>query len=135
MNHKISSIFGCTSILSIYLLFSKFGVYLTDFGYAVAEINGKYGIIDTTGNWIVKPQFDKAHGLTKNGLVTVKINGCWGLFDINGHFVIKPQFEEMKELKNGLLAVKKDGKWGLINSKGKIVAKPQFDEIGKFEFF
>ena len=29
VNHKISSIFGCTSILSIYLLFSKFGVYLT----------------------------------------------------------------------------------------------------------
>lgn len=45
VNHKISSIFGCTSILSIYLLFSKFGVYLTDF------FNFYWSVVELIYSW------------------------------------------------------------------------------------
>ncbi len=49
--------------------------------------NGKYGYINSKGNWVIKAQFDEAYGFEEDGLATVGLDGMRGAIDIKGDFV------------------------------------------------
>ena len=46
-------------------------------GYAPVEVNGKWGFIDTKGEYVVQPQFDDV-GAVWEGYAAVKIGNLWG---------------------------------------------------------
>ena len=54
---------------------------------AVQGASGKWGYIDTNGEWVVNPQFDWANDFS-DGLALVELNGKYGYIDKTGAFVI-----------------------------------------------
>jgi len=61
-------------------------------------VNGKWGYINTKGEFVIKPQFDSAsnfsEGLADVGIFNKKLNliDKYGYINKKGEFVIKPQF-------------------------------------------
>ena len=51
-----------------------------------------WGFIDTTGKFVIQPQFDGA-GRFSDGFAAVKIGDRWGFIDKTGEYAINPQFD------------------------------------------
>jgi beta-lactamase regulating signal transducer with metallopeptidase domain len=96
-------------------------------GYAAVKLNGKWGYIDTTGNWTIRPSFDHAAEFRED-LAVVKIGEKFGFIDKTGRIMIQPRFENGYAFYEGLAAVKMEGKWGYINKRGETIIPFQFDE-------
>lgn len=58
-------------------------------GLFPAKSGDKWGYIDTTGKFVINPQFDEAR-LFQEGLAAVEIGGKWGEIDKTGKIVINP---------------------------------------------
>lgn len=98
-----------------------------------AKLNGKYGIINENGEFVVEPRFDYAEWFSDNGLFEVQINGKYGYIDESGNYVTKPKFGETGIFsKNGLANVKSGGMWGYIDESGEFVIEPWFDHASFF---
>lgn len=93
-------------------------------GYAAAKMNGKWGIIDSRGRYVLEPQFAELASkdigrreFAKNPLIAARADkdGQWGAVDMRGEFVIPPVYdsfvtktssggEPMLALRNGRLS-------------------------------
>ena len=104
-----------------------------DFSENLASVSfdGKYGYINTDGDFVIEPQFEAA-GSFAEGVACVKTNGKYGYIDTNGKFVIEPQFDDAGSFTEGVAYVKTNGKYGYINTNGKFVIEPQFEEAESF---
>ena len=101
------------------------------------KINGKWGILNAEGKWIVKAQFDKIWKFSKNDLAKVLLDGKYGFINRDGKWIIEPQFTEALrfDLNHSFIAVKtENGKWGVMNIKGKWIVKPRFDTLEEDSF-
>jgi hypothetical protein len=56
---------------------------------AAVEVNKKYGYIDKTGNFIIKPQFDNAY-LFVQGIAKVNIGNKERYINKAGEFFMEP---------------------------------------------
>ena len=88
------------------------------------DANGKYGFIDSSGNYVIQPIFEDARPFSE-GLAAVRLNKRWGYVDTSGEMRIPnsyPFFAD--EFAGGLASVSTpvDGSEVYINSDGK----PQF---------
>lgn len=63
-------------------------------GLAINKEKGKFGFIDRTGSWVIKPEFDLVHQF-KNGFARVQISDKWGLIDKKGEWLVEPKHEEI----------------------------------------
>ncbi len=98
---------------------------------AVVLINGKEGVINNEGRWIVRPQ---AYSISDNGInnkiINIKKNGQWGFIDTENERVIEPQFDDVHGMsETGLIPVSKKNKWGLVDRKGEWILQPKFNTI------
>lgn len=103
--------------------------------------SGKFwGFIDTTGNFVIEPQFQSAKNFVGDTTLVMK-DGLWGLINKKGEFLIDPKFEEI-DFDEGNFAsipvekrfstpipVKADGKWGYIDLSGNIIITPQYSFV------
>lgn len=95
-------------------------------GLAIACISeGKRGIINTAGQWIIPPSdnalYPYSEGLAK---AQKKSSGPIGYIDRSGHIVIEPRFAfTSSDFKEGLAQVKEQssGKEGFIDKTGKLI--------------
>ncbi len=105
---------------------------------SIKDDSSKWGYIDKTGEYVIKPQFIETGGFSANGLAAAIERFKWGYIDKTGRFVIEEQFGYAKPFSaNGLAAVKvdgKDGKWGYIDKTGAFVIDPQFDQAKSFSY-
>lgn len=53
-------------------------------GVGVVSINGKYGVIDERGNWIVKPSYDAIYVNSIDSILTVRRGNANGFLRLNG---------------------------------------------------
>lgn len=74
-----------------------------------AAIDGRWGMIDRSGRWVIKPLYPNVHEGVENGLVGVYVGGGR---DVGGDLT--------------------GGKYGFINLEGEIVIEPQFDDVSPF---
>jgi hypothetical protein len=94
-------------------------------GLARAASSGKWGYIDTTGKWVIDPQFEGA-GNFADGLAPVQVGGRWGYIDRKGKFVVNPQYDAGDEFYEGLAGFRNGGKIGFIDTKGRVVVEARF---------
>lgn len=96
----------------------------------LAGVDGKCGLIDQKGNWIINPQFDEIGDLFWSEMVEVKSNGKWGYVNLSDKTIITPQYEEVKYFgDDGTAPVKMNGKWRFIDKTGKTVRETQIEEL------
>ena len=116
--------------------------------------DGKYGYIDHTGKFLIRPQFIWADDFWR-GLGTVYVCGHYvsidssgtlvplritiqghlepkregqktGFVDEQGRFKINPSFDDALPFSGGLAAVQIGKKWGFVDIAGHQVIQPQF---------
>lgn len=77
----------------------------TDILFSV-QLDEKWGYIDSTGKFVIRPQFDDAYNFSDNGLALVQMGDKWGYIDKTGSYVIESQFDRAAPfLENGLARV------------------------------
>ncbi|MBN1458247.1 MAG: WG repeat-containing protein [Armatimonadetes bacterium] len=93
------------------------------------------GYIDTTGAWVIEPQFN--HECTfSEGLAAVCLGGKWGYVDRMGTWVIRPQFDFTQGFVKGMAVVgtrESDRmRFGYIDRTGALVVPAVFAEAHDF---
>jgi hypothetical protein len=116
--------------------FSKAYDFEGDIARVVTNESGvfQYGLIDTTGNWIVRPSFRGIHKFADNGLALAKDKkGDWGFINRQGTWIITPQYSHVHDFHEGLSATSvADGMWGYLDAQSNWVIKPIFYHTRNF---
>ena len=103
-------------------------------GLAKVELNDKFNLIDTNGNFLSKQWFDYIDNFDENGIAQVSLNHKWNLIDINGNFLSQQWFDYVYSFdKNGIAKVYLNHKWNLIDTNCKLVSQQWFDYVSNFD--
>jgi hypothetical protein len=105
--------------------------YAFNSGLLPAASGGKWGFMDTTGKWVIDPQFEGVAGFA-DGRAPVKVGGRIGYVDLTGKFVVNPQYDQGNEFDEGYASFANGGKWGFIDTGGKEVCAAKFLAVGNF---
>ncbi len=125
------------SICLIYVMSIPAFSFKTDMDVLIPQkgTNGKWGYVDTDGNFIIKPYYEAAFEF-KEGLALVSLYNKFGYIDPDGKPVIYVQYDGAKSFSDGLAAVmiytNYQKKWGYIDKTGRFVIFPRFDEASDF---
>lgn len=94
-------------------------------GTSAAKKDGKYGLLDRTGRWIIPAEYEDIENMSE-GLAGAKKDGKWGFLDDKNEWVITPSYNQVyRSFNNGYAVIlTEDYKYFLINKKGKELAKP-----------
>ncbi len=109
----------------------KVTVYAYNADWAYIGLNGKYGYLLDTGEWLVEPRFDDA-GLFFGGFAAVCLDGKWGYIDEQGALRIEPRFDSCDNFYNGSAEVELDGMRGLIDTNGAYLIEPKYYAVNSF---
>lgn len=98
-----------------------------------AQSDGKWGLIDDTGAWKVKPTYSDMR-LYGAGLAAAldSATGMWGYIDQDGNWAIEPQFSDTRPF-NDYGAVAQDAQtsfWGVLNRQGKWIVEAKYYAMG-----
>lgn len=107
-------------------------------GVIAVEKDGKWTLLDESGNQIIKDSFDYIKqddkGIVyRNSRLFVEEKGKYYLIDKEGNKITKTSFDDAK-IFNGpeYAAVKVKDKWGFINVDGEIVIEPIYEDARSF---
>ena len=95
--------------------------------------NGKYGLIDFSGNQILSCEYDRIEALTgvENSLIIEK-EGKVGLSD-NKSIIITPEYKQIigiqNDYKNGYIVENDEDKYGIIDFNRTTILETKYDEI------
>lgn len=99
------------------------------------EVGDKYGYVDATGEFVIKPTFRYSLGFSE-GLAAFEAGEEHdyrrGYIDATGKVVIEPRFGSADPFHEGRAAVKVDGKCGYIDRTGEYIVRPRFDDAKRF---
>ena len=103
---------------------------------APAKKAGRWGLIDTKGQWLIHPQY-LAMGKLSQGLMAVTTgsdeNRKTTFIHKNGEPLPDLVFENATYFSEGLAAVKVKGKWGFIDDTGTMRIKPIYEGVRAFK--
>lgn len=99
--------------------------------YIPANSNGYWGFINTTGEWVIEPQYEDAQSFSE-GLAAVKYYGKWGYIDAQGKWHIQPKFADAKKFHEGIACVLQFDHWGYIDMSGQWIIEPKFKKASAF---
>ncbi len=92
---------------------------------ALVDMDGKTGIIDRSGNWILEPSLERVttdfFDNRNDGLFQAKLLDKWGIIDYNGNWLVEPKYTsiEMPHDINDPIIVETDDFKGIISSTGQ----------------
>lgn len=98
-----------------------------------AQSDDKWGLIDDTGTWKVKPIYSDMR-LYGAGLAAAfdSTSGMWGYIDQDGNWALEPQFSDTRPF-NDYGAVAQDAQtsfWGVLNRQGKWIVDAKYYAMG-----
>lgn len=109
-----------------------------------------YGIIDTSGGFIVEPVHShiqpfscelaafSVRPLMRRSNANIRedlfnsYSGLWGYLDCTGKVVIAPHFSRVRDFSEDLAGAEVGGKWGYIYKDGTFAIEPLFDAVLDF---
>ena len=96
--------------------------------------NDKFGYIDKTGKYVIKPNFEYASNFSE-GLALAGSREKHGFINNRGQFVflLDNRFMRIGEFHNNRARVRLDNKEGYIDNSGKIAIDPKYDYVDDFE--
>lgn len=100
-------------------------------GLAAAEAGGKYGYIDTSGKFVIQPQFEEASYFSE-GWAVVEKEGKKFYISREGEKVLEPEFEDFGHFSEGLAWFEKEGKYGYMDKTGNVVIQPVHESFDLF---
>lgn len=95
-------------------------------GFLPAKKNGKWGMVNRKGEWLITPQYDAVSSFS-SGLAKVSLNGKMGYVNTSGRLVIPLEYDIAGDFHIESAVVMKAGKYFLINQKGEKVRQNAYD--------
>ncbi len=93
---------------------------------AKVNVAGKWGVLHTSGKFILEPRYEDVD--VDGKIFLVKHDNKWGWIARGGGVVIPLLFNDAYPFNGNKFAPVKSGdKWGYINDKGKFMIAPQYD--------
>lgn len=96
------------------------------------ECFGLWGLINTHGNWLVKPTYDDVNALNKDYNL-VRKGGKRGFVDRNLKVLVAPKFDELYDISEGMAAFGEKGKLGFIDKQGKVIVQAKYKSAAPFK--
>lgn len=107
--------------------------------HPVADAKGKWGFIDRTGRFRIKPRFDRAHEFSDGVAYVWTWAGnqrSYGIVDTKGAFTPLPTQDYEIAFHDGLAKVEattdEGRRYGYIDKTGRMIIQPQFSYAGDF---
>ena len=85
-------------------------------------LDGKAGVIDGNGAWMIQPKYDHLSAGPATGLIPVRSGDKWGFVDLAGNEIIAPRFDEVSQFDRGISWSRLGGEWCPIDRRGNRVA-------------
>jgi len=104
-------------------------------GLARVVVNGKYGLINKAGSYIVRPRYSYIEEFDENGLAIVRFGRSrirYGVIDRSGRLITKHNYKQIRPFNEGYAAVKYKDKYGFIDTKGKLVIPARYSKVSDF---
>jgi len=86
-------------------------------GVACVDDNGKFGYIDTKGDYVIEPKFECAMSFSEGLAVFFEGEKC-GYIDKEGNVALPAKYDAATAFENGRAKVKEFGKWSTIDAEG-----------------
>lgn len=101
-------------------------------GLLAVQKDGKWGYINTKGNFVIPALFDKA-GQFFEGEAIVDVNGNAQLINKEGKFLLDDYVDKLyRDEETHLLIYVNNGRCGLMSASGKIITEALFDSLTEF---
>ncbi len=95
----------------------------------------KWGYIDISGEYMIKPQFRIARTFSE-GLAAVapagRVLSLHGFIDKDGAYVVGPKYRDTRDFHEGKAAVQLGDDWAYIDREGTYFVPPSLEEAGDF---
>lgn len=103
--------------------------YLFHNGYCMmTDKEGKCGLIDAAGNWVVEPIYDEVWVPQDNGLRVVVKNGKRGLLDTSAKVIYPTEYDKIQIAGNNAgIVLAKDGRMWQVDNEGNVINPFMFD--------
>ena len=107
--------------------YDKIGKF--DRGIAIVYKNGLVGTINSQGQEVIKPEYEKISAFGADGMAFTRKNGMVGLINKEGKVLIDNQYEYIGHFKDGFAPIRKNGLTGIVDRTGKIVVDIKYDKL------
>ena len=95
--------------------------------YSYARKDKKFGFINSKGEWVIQPTYDKVRAF-RNGLAPVMQNKKWGYINSKGETIIPLEYRDAEIFsEDGLAPVKEKKLWAFINDKGELITEYDYE--------
>jgi len=101
-------------------------------GVAWVCVKKLWGLIDTTGEFLLYPRFDKVYPFV-NGFSAVEEKLRWGFVDTLGKIVVPLKYDGVNFFSNGMAPVMLNERFGYVNSTGKEIVTTQYEKATVFD--
>lgn len=108
--------------------------HFDDNGYAEVRKDGKYGLINADGEFVIPCIYDEFRRLKNIQYAVVRIKDKWGAVDLQNNTLIEFLYEDAFDDKDNYVVVVQDGKMGCIGILDKAVVNIpcKYDTMGYF---
>ena len=129
LNHKGVQIIG-----NMYEAFIDYDI-LGNFnnGRAVVSKDKKFGIIDTTGQFVLKPTHDFIKSLGR--YYGIQKKDKWTLINSSFETISDNDFESINMLRNKSLLIENDGRYGVLDQELNVILESLYTSISEIDNF
>ncbi len=108
-----------------------------DFKNGIARVvkEGKFGLIDTQGNFILKPKFTHIAPFDEDGLAIVRYGNRitnYGIINQSGQMITDQSYRKIHPFKEGRALVKHKEGYGFIDKNGLLVIEGNYSKAANF---
>lgn len=97
-----------------------------DANLTYARKEKKVGFVNSKGEWVIAPSFDKARSFA-NGMAPVANGKLWGYVNEKGETVVDFKYKDAEVFADNGLAPVKEKRWGFIDKTGNLVIPMEYD--------
>lgn len=108
--------------------------YFDNGGYAKVRKDGKYGLVNADGEFVIPCIYDELRRLKNIQYAAVRIKDKWGAVDLQNNTLIEFLYEDAFDDKDNYVVVVQDGKMGCIGilDKAGVNIPCKYDMMGHF---
>jgi hypothetical protein len=97
-------------------------------GFYLVKLDGKFGVINDTWDWVIEPRWPSLSRFWGGGLAAAKFDQTWGFVDASGALIIENQYDAFGGFLRGIAWVQTGGSWCAIDRRGNRVPSLQCQE-------
>lgn len=102
-------------------------------------VSGRWGLIDTSGTFILEPSCDAIVPLGSDAQMwACRQSGKWGIARADGTLICPPKFDEIDRCNEWVATIRRGDRWGLATVEGVVLVPPVYQavrDIGDGVFF